>query len=142
MNLNKNQEESGMKKLTLAVIGTVALLFSLSFAQESKSEMMGGNMMNNQQGMMGKCGHKMQGGMMQGGMMGSGMMGMMMQDPEIKKMMMEHMKKCRQEMMQKMMSNPKVVEKMMKMMMMHKETVKEVLKNNPQMKKQLKELTK
>jgi predicted histidine transporter YuiF (NhaC family) len=117
-----------MKKLLLSIFGTGLILVGGVVAQENMS----GNMEGMDTGMVGN----------QEMMMSNGMMGMMMNEPEIKIMMMEHMKKCRQEIMQKMMSNPKVVEKMMKMMLMHKESVKKVINNNPQIKKELKELTK
>ncbi len=97
-------------------------------------------------------------GMMDGGMMGRGMMGrgmnmgmdmsmvpmmrMMMQDPELRKIIMEHKKQCRQELMKKLAANPKAVEKMLMMMAHNKEAVKEVLKKNPQLKKQLEEMLK
>ncbi len=96
---------------------------------------------------------QMQGmGSMHGGMgmqMGMGMdmsmmpmMKMMMQDPELRKIIMEHRRQCRQELMRKLASNPKAVEKMLMMMAHNEEAVKKVLKKNPTLKKKLEGLLK
>jgi|GEM_PF-1305225 hypothetical protein len=67
---------------------------------------------------------------------------MMMGDPEMQKMMMEHMQRCREQMMHMLMENPKFMHNMMSMMLKHRETMKKVLEANPQMKEQMKEMLK
>lgn len=68
--------------------------------------------------------------------------GMMMEDPEMYKMMMEHMQRCRQQMMDMMMENPKFMERMMHMMLQHKDVMKKVLEKNHEMKRQMEEILK
>ncbi|WP_254426270.1 hypothetical protein [Pampinifervens florentissimum] len=70
------------------------------------------------------------------------MMPMMMEDPEMYKMMMEHMQRCRQQMMDMMMENPKFMERMMHMMLQHKDVMKKVLEKNHEMKRQMEEILK
>ncbi|RLJ70324.1 hypothetical protein BCF55_0592 [Hydrogenivirga caldilitoris] len=66
------------------------------------------------------------------------MMPMMMQDQEMRKLMMEHMQKCREQMM----NDPRVHERMLHMLTMHPEAFKEAIKKNPELKKKLQELLK
>ncbi len=68
------------------------------------------------------------------------MMMYMMKDPELKRIIQEHRKKCMQELMVKLYQNPKVMEKLINTIINNPETAKKVLENNPQLKKQLEEL--
>ncbi len=87
-------------------------------------------------GMHGKEGGKGGHGHMHMGMMGM----MMMDDPEVRRIIREHRKKCMKELMEKLSTHPAVVERMVKMLLAHPETAREVLKNNPELKEQLEEL--
>jgi len=69
-------------------------------------------------------------------------MSMIPNDPQTRQLVMEHMRKCRQELMMKLMRErgPQMAERMLMMMSMHPEAFKKALENNPQLKKKLKEL--
>jgi len=71
-----------------------------------------------------------------------GMMMFMMQDPEIRKIVREHRKKCMRELMEKLTATPSVQKRLINMMLSNPEAVREVLKNNPELKRRLEELLK
>ncbi|MEJ5338461.1 MAG: hypothetical protein ACK42C_02415 [Aquificaceae bacterium] len=71
-----------------------------------------------------------------------GMMMHMMDDPEMQRMMMEHMHRCSEQMMEMMMKSPSSMERMMKMMLQHRETMRKVFENNPDMKRRMEEFLK
>ncbi|GAB6065893.1 hypothetical protein JCM9492_09850 [Aquifex pyrophilus] len=81
--------------------------------------------------------------MMQGSMgMQDHMMYMMMQDPEVRRIMREHMMKCRRELMEKLakLRAEKFANMMLQMIEMHPEAFKKALKENPELRKKMKEL--
>jgi len=69
-----------------------------------------------------------------------GMMKFMMQDPELRKIIREHRKKCMQELMEKLHSRPAFQEKMIRMILRHPEAARKALENNPELRERLKEL--
>jgi len=69
-----------------------------------------------------------------------GMHMMFMKDPEIRKLVKEHMKECRRELKKKLMSHPKVIKRMLKTLLMNKEQLQKVLEENPELKDELKTL--
>ncbi len=113
-----------MRKLIISTISAGLILSGFSIAQEEKCEMCRKNMME----------------MKDKGMQDREIMRVMMMDPEIRKIMMKQMKKCRQEMMKKVMSNPEVIKKMLNVIIKHREITKQVLNENPDLRDHLKEL--
>ncbi|HCB70535.1 MAG TPA: hypothetical protein DEP48_09270 [Persephonella sp.] len=73
---------------------------------------------------------------------GMGMMQIMMMDPEIKKIMMKHMRECKKQVMKKMMGDQMVLKRMIRMLVMNKDTEKEILKENPDLKEEIKSMLK
>ncbi len=71
--------------------------------------------------------------------MGMGMH-MMMKDPELRKLIKEHMRQCKKELHEKLMKHPKVIKRMLKMLAVNKEEVQKVLEENPQLREELKTL--
>ncbi len=71
-------------------------------------------------------------------------MGMMVMphDPETMKLIQEHKKKCKKELMQKLAQkrSKAMAEHMLRMMAMHPEAFKKVIQENPQLKEKLREL--
>jgi hypothetical protein len=82
------------------------------------------------------------------GMMGPGMMGgrygmmygdeWMMNDPEIRQMMMDEMLKLQKQMHRKIMSNPKVIKTMLSNILENPKALEKVLDDNPELKEKLK----
>ena len=82
-------------------------------------------------------------GMMGGMMNPMGMMyGSMMSDPKLRKIITEHQKKCKEELMKKLSKHPSFAERLINMLVMHPEAVKKALKKNPALKKKLEEIVK
>jgi hypothetical protein len=84
-------------------------------------------------------------GEMKGGKEGHGSMGMMMmmmQDPELRKIIMEHRRKCMRELMEKISARPSFQERLIRMLLKHPDAAKQVLEENPDLKKGLEELLK
>ncbi|ACO02967.1 membrane or secreted protein [Persephonella marina EX-H1] len=69
-------------------------------------------------------------------------MQIMMMDPEIKKIMMKHMRECKKQVMKKMMGDQMVLKRMIRMLVMNKDTEKEILKENPDLKEEIKSMLK
>ena len=69
-----------------------------------------------------------------------GMMKFMMHDPELRKIIREHRKKCMQELMEKLHSRPAFQERMIRMILKHPEAARKALENNPELRKRLEEL--
>ena len=102
--------------------------------------MMGGMGMMPMMGMMG-------GGMgMMGGHGSMGPMGMLkhqiMSDPKLMKLVREHQKKCKQELMKKLSKHPSFIEKLLKVIAMNPDSAREILKKNPELKKKLERVLK
>ncbi len=69
-----------------------------------------------------------------------GMPMMFMKDPEIRKLVKDHMKECRRELKKKLMKHPKVIKHMLKTLLMNKEELQKVLEENPDLRDELKTL--
>ncbi len=71
---------------------------------------------------------------------GMGMHMMAMKDPELRKLIRDHMKQCKRELHKKLMKHPKMIRRMLKMLAMNKEEVQRVLEENPELKEEFKTL--
>jgi hypothetical protein len=101
--------------------------------------MMGGMMP--MMGMMGMGGMGMMGGMGQMGPTGM-LRHQIMSDPKLRKLIEDHQKKCKQELIKKLSQHPSFIEKLVNVIAMHPEAVREALKRNPELRNKLKEILK